>query len=907
MKAIRFQVLVFVCGLFIFCLQGRAATLQLGQVATGNIASAASSNSYTFTGSVGEVIDLTMTTTSGTLAPKIQLYSPSATLLSTADNFDCGAAPVEMNTVMLPSAGTYTVIVSDCNSTNTGNYNLYSQSTNSPVGAASLPFDQTVPGAIGSAALSNTYTFSATASDVIDITMTTTSGSLAPKIRLYNPNGELNTSSSNFDCGAAPVEMNTVTLPSTGTYVVLVGDCGDINTGSYEIYAQFTNAPIGGVILPLLFGQSQPGSVTAAAESNTYTFSANASDVLDITMTTTSGSLAPKIRLYNPNGELNTSSSNFDCGAAPVEMNTVTLPSTGTYTVLVGDCSDTNTGNYEIYSQRTNNPSRASALSIGQTMSGLIASAAKSNTYAFSANANDVLDVTMTTTSGSLAPKIRLYNPNGELNTSSSNFDCGAAPVEMNTVTLPSTGTYTVLVGDCSDTNTGNYEIYSQRTNKPVGGVDFVFGGTAQPGTIGTATQSNTYTFGGTAGATVTFSMTITSGSLAPKLRLYNPDGSLAASASNFDCGSGPLSLNSGSLTQTGLFTLLAGDCSDTNNGNYNVSGQCIGSCTTVLNTPTVTVTPSSSYITTAQAVPVTVTVSGGPGSPTPTGSVTLSGGGYTSSPATLSGGSVNFNIPAGSLTLGNDTLTASYSPDAGSSSTYNSATGADPVTVVQSTYACITANPNPNPNPQSFAAGGDFNGDCRSDILWRNTSTEQVYEWLMNGTTYTGQRQSRQSHLRLGHPGHRRFQWGRLRRYPVAEQHHRSGLHLAHERHHIYEQRKPRVRLVGLEHRGHWRLQRRWQSRYPVAQQHDRADLRLVHQRNHDVGRRERYLHHFGLGHSGHWRFQRRWHGRHPVAEQHHRSGLHLAHERICVDQQWQPRLRLLRLEHCWRRRFHW
>jgi hypothetical protein len=51
---------------------------------------------------------------------------------------------------------------------------------------------------------------------------------------------------------------------------------------------------------------------------------------------------------------------------------------------------------------------------------------------------------------------------------------------------------------------------------------------------------------------------------------------------------------------------------------------------------------------------------------------------------------------------------------------------------------ACTTANPNPNPNPESFAAVGDFNGDCKSDILWRNSSTQQVYEWLMNGTTYS-------------------------------------------------------------------------------------------------------------------------------------------------------------------------
>ena len=47
-------------------------------------------------------------------------------------------------------------------------------------------------------------------------------------------------------------------------------------------------------------------------------------------------------------------------------------------------------------------------------------------------------------------------------------------------------------------------------------------------------------------------------------------------------------------------------------------------------------------------------------------------------------------------------------------------------------------ANLNPNPNPPSFAAVGDFNGDCKSDLLWRNSSTAQVYFWLMNGTTFT-------------------------------------------------------------------------------------------------------------------------------------------------------------------------
>ncbi|MGB6158055.1 MAG: hypothetical protein WBH45_07235 [Acidobacteriaceae bacterium] len=32
----------------------------------------------------------------------------------------------------------------------------------------------------------------------------------------------------------------------------------------------------------------------------------------------------------------------------------------------------------------------------------------------------------------------------------------------------------------------------------------------------------------------------------------------------------------------------------------------------------------------------------------------------------------------------------------------------------------------------------GDYDGSGRAGILWRNTSTNQVYIWLMNGATLT-------------------------------------------------------------------------------------------------------------------------------------------------------------------------
>jgi N-acetylneuraminic acid mutarotase len=106
--------------------------------------------------------------------------------------------------------------------------------------------------------------------------------------------------------------------------------------------------------------------------------------------------------------------------------------------------------------------------------------------------------------------------------------------------------------------------------------------------------------------------------------------------------------------------------------------------------TPTVTLTPSASRITTAQGLTVTVAVSGGRGIPIPTGSVTLTSGSYASTASTLSGGSASIIIPAGSLAMGRDTLTVSYTPDSASSSTYNSATNNGGVAVTVTTVDAV-------------------------------------------------------------------------------------------------------------------------------------------------------------------------------------------------------------------------
>jgi len=83
--------------------------------------------------------------------------------------------------------------------------------------------------------------------------------------------------------------------------------------------------------------------------------------------------------------------------------------------------------------------------------------------------------------------------------------------------------------------------------------------------------------------------------------------------------------------------------------------------------------------------------VSAGSDSRTPTGSVILTGGGYTSTSTALSSGSATFNITAGSLSVGSYVFTASYTPDSSSSATYNRATGTSSAVTVTSVAPTIT------------------------------------------------------------------------------------------------------------------------------------------------------------------------------------------------------------------------
>ena len=408
----------------------------------------------------------------------------------------------------------------------------------------------------------------------------------------------------------------------------------------------------------LPFGQVVTGTITSAAQSNSYTFSANANDVVDFTIVSTSGTLSPRIELYNSAGTLISAAYGnypYSCsGGSSVEMNSVKLTTTGTYNVLISDCFDSRAGNYAIYAQRTNNPAGAVQLLLGgQPQTGAISSAAQSNSYTFGASANDVVDFTIVSTSGTLSPRIELYNSAGTLISAAYGnypYSCsGGSSVEMNNVKLTTTGTYNVLISDCFDSRAGNYAIYAQRTNNPAGAVQLLLGGQPQTGAISSAAQSNSYTFGASANDVVNFTIATTSGTLSPRIELYNSAGTLISAAYGnypYSCSGGSsVEMNSVKLTTTGTYNVLISDCFDSRAGNYNLSAQCFGVCTA----PVFTLNPTFANVSASGA----------------TGSVAVTASTATAS-WTATSNSSWINITAGGSGAGNGTV--SYSVAANNS-----------------------------------------------------------------------------------------------------------------------------------------------------------------------------------------------------------------------------------------------
>jgi hypothetical protein len=156
----------------------------------------------------------------------------------------------------------------------------------------------------------------------------------------------------------------------------------------------------------------------------------------------------------------------------------------------------------------------------------------------------------------------------------------------------------------------------------------------------------------------LTVAVTVSGGSGTPTGTVTLSGGGYTSTAHTLVSGSYTFSVPAGSLAigSDTLTITYSGDSTYARTTNSSTTVQVNGLPATV------NVNLSSNSINSNQQLTVSGTVTGGGSNPTPTGTVTLTGGGYTSAAQSLVGGAYSFTIPYNSLSAGIDTLSVTYS-----------------------------------------------------------------------------------------------------------------------------------------------------------------------------------------------------------------------------------------------------
>src|SRR5947208_1672042 len=187
----------------------------------------------------------------------------------------------------------------------------------------------------------DTWTFSAPQGDYVAlcvVTVTRAAPHFAPWIRLVSSTGAL-LGNSFTQTGASNI---AATAPTSGTYTVIIGSYfGGFydGTGSYQLTlakgpgaVEVSTGDEGG---PMTDGATNAGSIYQG-DFDTWTFTATQGGHITLRMgavTPLSSHFAPFMRLVSPTGVL---LGNSFPGAGTAAQITVTAPTTGTYTVIVG-------------------------------------------------------------------------------------------------------------------------------------------------------------------------------------------------------------------------------------------------------------------------------------------------------------------------------------------------------------------------------------------------------------------------------------------------------------------------------------------------------------------------------------------------------------------------------------------
>ena len=539
---------------------GSSYTITYGQSKVVTTTSSSEKAKLTFSGTAGDRVSMRISgvTMSPYASTGVNVSIATGSTTVTGSSFLMGRNGAFMEPVTLPSTGSYTITL-DPQNTYTGSatvqiWKVPADATGSATeGGAGVTISMNTPGQNGS------VTFAASSGDRVSIKLSGvsigTSTLNSATISVLTPASTALVPS--FKIGTSAGFVDPVNLTPTGTYTVVVDPrtyfTGSITVSVYAVSADQSASLTVGTQLPLSFASSSPGqnaSVTFAGTSGQH-MSLNVSTVT-IGSSLTSGT---NVTILKPDSTVLTGATAV--GTPGKFFEPVTLPATGTYTILV-DPQGSNTGslNLDLYNPPADSTGTLTAGGAGTTFSVASTAAGQNGTFTFNGSLNQRISMNFSNvTIGSLVAgtKVTVKKPDGT--TLVSALDVGTIGAFVDTMVLPAGGTYTVKV-DPQGANTGSMQINLYTVPANVTGT--LTAGSSQTVTNTVPGQNMSLTFSGSLNQRVFVDLTnVTIGSNAltgTRVTLIRPNGATLGVPVNVGTNGGYIDLTT--LPVAGTYTI---------------------------------------------------------------------------------------------------------------------------------------------------------------------------------------------------------------------------------------------------------------------------------------------------------------------------------------------------------------
>jgi len=418
----------------------------------GSIAGGLDGSCYTFSRAAGEedgAYWFRTVRTAGTLSPQWHVYGPNGAQ-------ECsGTDATSYSRCSLQASGTFTVVVDDSGNANPGSFFLTGKRITAPSGCSTLPstaFEAApVSGDLSVAGTIDCYAIpGVSASDTLDIQKTSQA-----RWTLVDGSGQT-------ICDSGFSGTSVCRLSGTSGWHLLVYDAYGNAAGTYSLVVHRVTSPEGCASLgaPAVYSFTAPrinGSIGSALGAQCYTFNRSLGEDDDsywLRTFRTSGTLAPRWRIFDPSGSIACTGS-----SGPTNYSQCVLQAAGQYTVVVDGETNTATGTYFLTPRRTTSPAGCATLpspTFGlKTFLGNLSTSGKIDCYSLPAAVGDQLSIS---TEGSVN-QMTVVDATGQVICSQIAVSC----------TFSGTPPYSLLFSSASTPGTGNYTFSATCQNVPCG------------------------------------------------------------------------------------------------------------------------------------------------------------------------------------------------------------------------------------------------------------------------------------------------------------------------------------------------------------------------------------------------------------------------------------------------------